>query len=79
MELRLKPRIVGSFVQSDMLLSGSIPRTLLSLILLAIPTTSLWPFPPKRFTGNSLMGAGPMGLDDDGRVVAFGDFDADQL
>ena len=55
------------------------PQTLIALILLATPTMSIWPFPPKRFTGNSLMGAGPMGLDDNERVVAFGDFNADQL
>lgn len=51
------------------------------ILLLAIPSpaTSVWPFPPKRFTGNSLVGAGSMGLDNDNRVVAFGDFNADQL
>lgn len=58
-----------------------IPPGLLTLVLLAIPTpiNSIWPFPPKRFTGNALVGAGPMGLDNDGRVVAYGDFNADQL
>lgn len=50
-----------------------------SVLLFASTAQSIWPFPPKRFTGNKLMGAGSMGLDDDGRVVAFGDFNADQL
>ncbi|KDR81920.1 hypothetical protein GALMADRAFT_240232 [Galerina marginata CBS 339.88] len=43
------------------------------------PALAIWPFPPKRFTGNSLMDAGSLGLTGDGRVVAFGDFDGDQL
>ena len=38
-----------------------------------------WPFPAKRFTGNSLIDAGTMGLSGDNRVVAFGDFNGDQL
>ncbi|KAF5324887.1 hypothetical protein D9611_004159 [Ephemerocybe angulata] len=38
-----------------------------------------WPFPKKRFTGNSLLDAGTLGLTGDVRVVAFGDFDGDQL
>ncbi|KIJ94536.1 hypothetical protein K443DRAFT_683654 [Laccaria amethystina LaAM-08-1] len=37
-----------------------------------------WPFPAKRFTGNSLIDAGTMGLSGDNRVVAFGDFNGDQ-
>ncbi|KIM87422.1 hypothetical protein PILCRDRAFT_276328 [Piloderma croceum F 1598] len=56
-----------------------IPPTLLSFLFLATPVVPLWPFPPKRFTGNSLIRAGPMGLDDNGRVVAFGDFNEDQF
>lgn len=40
---------------------------------------AIWPFPPKRFRGNSLIDAGAMGLSGDGRVVAFGDFNGDQL
>lgn len=46
---------------------------------LVVPTFALWPFPPKRFTGNSLIAAGSMGLDGDVRVAAFGDFNGDQL
>jgi integrin alpha FG-GAP repeat containing protein 1 len=38
-----------------------------------------WPFPKKRFTGNSLIEAGTLGLSGDVRVVAFGDFNGDQL
>ena len=40
---------------------------------------AMWPFPPKRFKGNALLGAGSLGLDTDGRVVALGDFNGDQL
>ncbi|KAI0263708.1 hypothetical protein BC834DRAFT_971087 [Gloeopeniophorella convolvens] len=51
-----------------------------SIALFAAPTTALWPFPPKRFAGNALVGAGSLGLNDgDGRVVAFGDFNGDQF
>lgn len=39
----------------------------------------MWPFPPKRFKGNALLGAGSLGLDTDGRVVALGDFNGDQF
>ncbi|KAH7928183.1 integrin alpha N-terminal domain-containing protein [Leucogyrophana mollusca] len=49
------------------------------LLLIASPVASIWPFPPKRFTKNSLMEAGSMGLDDGGRIVAFGDFNGDQF
>ena len=45
---------------------------------LASQATAIWPFPPKRFTGNTLLGAGTMGLNDDERVIAFGDFNGDQ-
>lgn len=55
----------------------------LSLCLVALclftPAVAVWPFPPKRFTGNSLIDAGTMGLNGDGLVVAFGDFNGDQL
>jgi integrin alpha FG-GAP repeat containing protein 1 len=37
-----------------------------------------WPFPPKRFAGNGLLPAGPLGLDTEERVIAFGDFNGDQ-
>ncbi|KAH8995858.1 hypothetical protein EDB86DRAFT_2920938 [Lactarius hatsudake] len=51
-----------------------------SAALFVAPTTALWPFPPKRFSGNSLIGAGSLGLDDgDGRVIAFGDFNGDHF
>ncbi|KAH9483665.1 T-cell immunomodulatory protein [Psilocybe cubensis] len=56
---------------------------LLSTILVSVcyvsPGVAIWPFPPKRFSGNSLVDAGALGLSGDGRVVAFGDFDGDQL
>ena len=48
------------------------------LIFLFAYTHALWPFPPKRFTKNSLVEAGGLGLDS-GRVVAFGDMNGDQL
>ena len=52
---------------------------LLATLCLITPSMAIWPFPPKRFRGNSLIDAGAMGLSGDGRVVAFGDFDGDQL
>ena len=49
-------------------------------IWLWLPSTfAMWPLPPKRFKGNALLGAGSLGLDTDGRVVALGDFNGDQL
>ena len=54
---------------------------LLSLVVLFIvtPAQAIWPFSPKRFTGNALIDAGSMGLDGSERVIAFGDFNGDQL
>jgi len=53
---------------------------LTSLALFAPPTSALWPFPPKRFSGNALVSAGSLGLDaGDGRVIAFGDFNGDHF
>jgi hypothetical protein len=50
------------------------------LFLFASQTTAIWPFPPKRFKSNALIGAGSLGLDKlQGRIIAFGDFDGDQL
>ena len=40
---------------------------------------AMWPFPPKRYKGNALLSAGSLGLETDGRVVALGDFNGDQL
>jgi hypothetical protein len=51
----------------------------ITTLFLVLPTQAIWPFPPKRFTGNALINAGSMGLNDDGRVIAFGDFNGDQL
>ncbi|KAF9265836.1 hypothetical protein L218DRAFT_956809 [Marasmius fiardii PR-910] len=47
------------------------------LSILILPAFGIWPFPPKRFTGNSLVDAGSLGLSAE-RVVAFGDFNGDQ-
>ncbi|KAF9647285.1 hypothetical protein BDM02DRAFT_3098371 [Thelephora ganbajun] len=52
---------------------------LLSTLLRFPLTSAMWPFPPKRFKGNALLGAGSLGLDTDGRVVALGDFNGDQF
>ncbi|KIJ17167.1 hypothetical protein PAXINDRAFT_98236 [Paxillus involutus ATCC 200175] len=54
-------------------------RALLSILLLISPVSSIWPFSPKRFTKNSLMQTGSMGLADGDRIVAFGDFNGDQF
>ncbi|KAF7294648.1 hypothetical protein MIND_01001600 [Mycena indigotica] len=56
-------------------------KTLSFLLLpyLAQSVLAIWPFPPKRFSGNTLVDAGSMGINVDGRIVAFGDFDGDQF
>jgi integrin alpha FG-GAP repeat containing protein 1 len=51
---------------------------IVSACLIPLVTAAWWPFPPKRFTGNGLLPAGPLGLDNDERVIAFGDFNNDQ-
>ncbi|KAL0573899.1 hypothetical protein V5O48_008047 [Marasmius crinis-equi] len=48
-----------------------------SILSLVSPTFGIWPFPPKRFSGNSLIDAGSLGLSAE-RAVAFGDFNGDQ-
>ncbi|OBZ75437.1 T-cell immunomodulatory protein [Grifola frondosa] len=53
--------------------------TLFAFAYLAPPISAVWPFPPKRFSGNALLGAGSLGMDSDERVVAFGDFNGDQF
>ncbi|KAJ3892409.1 hypothetical protein GG344DRAFT_87791 [Lentinula edodes] len=55
-------------------------KSTLYLWLLALPTSfAVWPFETKRFSGNSLLNAGSLGLKDPGRVIAFGDFNGDQF
>ncbi|KAI0648361.1 hypothetical protein C8Q79DRAFT_906145 [Trametes meyenii] len=49
------------------------------VLLWALPTSAIWPFPPKRFSGNALLSAGSMGVEADASVVAFGDFNGDQF
>ncbi|KAF8214026.1 hypothetical protein K438DRAFT_1802750 [Mycena galopus ATCC 62051] len=51
---------------------------LLALSCLTDNGLAMWPFPPKRFSGNSLVDAGSMGITVQGRVIAFGDFNGDQ-
>ena len=52
---------------------------ILVLSFTVYPANAIWPFPPKRFSGNSLLKAGSMGVDNADRIVAFGDFNGDQL
>lgn len=52
---------------------------LLATLLCALPSCAIWPFPPKRFSGNALFSAGSMGVEPDTTVIAFGDFNGDQL
>lgn len=49
------------------------------ILFLVDRAAAVWPFPSKRFTGSSLLEAGPLGITQEGRVVAFGDFNGDQL
>jgi integrin alpha FG-GAP repeat containing protein 1 len=51
---------------------------LVALSWLSDHAQAMWPFPPKRFSGNSLVDAGSMGITVQGRVIAFGDFNGDQ-
>lgn len=77
--------ITASFTMPHILPRRRRPRllciafTCFSLAALTVPAGAIWPFSPKRFTGNALVAAGSMGLDSDQRVVAFGDFNGDQL
>ncbi|KAI0093714.1 hypothetical protein BDY19DRAFT_881949 [Irpex rosettiformis] len=56
-----------------------LPIGLLLACSIVLPTNAIWPFPPKRFSGNSLLKAGPMGVDGNDRVIAYGDFNGDQF
>jgi hypothetical protein len=49
------------------------------LVSLGTGARGVWPFPTKRFSANAFVDAGTLGLEDAGRIVAFGDFDGDQL
>ncbi|KAF7352408.1 T-cell immunomodulatory protein [Mycena venus] len=51
---------------------------LIALSWLSDEAAAMWPFPPKRFSANSLVDAGSMGINVQGRVIAFGDFNGDQ-
>ncbi|PCH38397.1 integrin alpha N-terminal domain-containing protein [Wolfiporia cocos MD-104 SS10] len=53
-----------------------LPLVFLSLV---VPAFAIWPFSPKRFSGNSLLSAGSLGIDGDESIVAFGDFNGDQF
>ncbi|KAJ7771527.1 hypothetical protein B0H16DRAFT_1513818 [Mycena metata] len=52
---------------------------LIALLWFPDAINAMWPFPPKRFSGNSLVDAGSMGINVQGRVIAFGDFNGDQF
>ncbi|EMD34350.1 hypothetical protein CERSUDRAFT_117229 [Gelatoporia subvermispora B] len=52
---------------------------LLALANFTQPAHGIWPFPPKRYSGNTLLEAGSLSVDSDDRVVAFGDFNGDQF
>ncbi|KAI0810948.1 hypothetical protein BC629DRAFT_1589690 [Irpex lacteus] len=56
-----------------------LPLGLLLAYSLVLPANAIWPFPPKRFSGNSLLKAGSMGVDGNDRVIAYGDFNGDQF
>ncbi|KAI0689777.1 hypothetical protein BC835DRAFT_1407738 [Cytidiella melzeri] len=55
------------------------PLAILFACSLALSTKAIWPFPPKRFSGNSLLKAGSMGVGSGDRVMAYGDFNGDQF
>ncbi len=51
---------------------------LISSVLLE--THAIWPFPSETFTvADTLTDGGALGLGDDDRVIALGDFNGDQL
>ncbi|KAI0781429.1 hypothetical protein BD413DRAFT_463176 [Trametes elegans] len=53
--------------------------SVIAVSLWLVPVAAIWPFPPKRFSGNALLNAGSRGIEPDSTVVAFGDFDGDQF
>ncbi|KAF8520193.1 hypothetical protein BU17DRAFT_46898 [Hysterangium stoloniferum] len=61
-------RTVSSQIAISLFLIWSIPSTI-----------AIWPFTPKSFAINSLIGTGSLGLDANSRVVAFGDLNGDQF
>ncbi|KAH9918403.1 integrin alpha N-terminal domain-containing protein [Epithele typhae] len=59
--------------------SNSSPGCLAALLLHTLPSFAIWPFPPKRFSGNALLNAGSMGVGPESSIIAFGDFNGDQF
>ncbi|TBU24831.1 integrin alpha N-terminal domain-containing protein [Dichomitus squalens] len=59
--------------------TSGIRSSVVASILFALPSSAIWPFPPKRFSGNGLLTAGPMGVEPDMTVIAFADFNGDQF
>lgn len=52
---------------------------LLALALLVPGATAFWPFKKERFTAETLLDAGSLGLDPAvGRIAAIGDVNGDQ-
>lgn len=52
---------------------------ILSLVLVYLESaTAAWPFKQEKFTGETLIDAGSLGVNVTGRVVALGDWDGDQ-
>jgi len=56
-----------------------LPTSLLVVSNVVLPAAGIWPFSPKRFSGNALLSAGSMGIDNDESIIAFGDFNGDQF
>ncbi|CCM05781.1 uncharacterized protein FIBRA_08014 [Fibroporia radiculosa] len=59
--------------------SSWLPVAALLLVRLISPADAIWPFSPKRFSGNALLDAGSRGVDADETIIAFGDFNGDQF
>jgi integrin alpha FG-GAP repeat containing protein 1 len=57
----------------------TLPLGLLLLCQQFTNAVALWPFPAKRFTKNALIDTGSLGLPQQSRALAFGDFNGDQL
>ena len=62
------------------MLRSSFPLGLLLLCQQFQSSAALWPFSGQRFTGNSMISAGSLGITNNGqRILAYGDFNGDQL
>jgi hypothetical protein len=70
---------VTSIISRSHMFSWTRALVLTAFVLPFHSSYAIWPLPAKKFSGNSMLNAGSLGITAGDRVVAFGDFNGDQL